>query len=82
VTIISIFLPVGADNWSWFWKLLFTAITLGSGFKGGEVTPLFFIGAALGNVLAGVLNAPVDLFAALGFVALFTGASNTPLTLR
>ena len=78
-TILSSFSPGGADDWSWFWKLLFTAITLGSGFKGGEVTPLFFIGAALGNVLSAVLGAPIDLFAALGFVAVFAGASNTPL---
>jgi H+/Cl- antiporter ClcA len=63
----------------WGWKLLFTAITLGSGFKGGEVTPLFFIGATLGNALAWLLHAPVDLFAALGFVAVFAGATNTPL---
>jgi H+/Cl- antiporter ClcA len=79
VTILSSFSPDGANDWSWFWKLLFTAITLGSGFKGGEVTPLFFIGAALGNVLARVLGAPVDLFAGLGFVAVFAGATNTPL---
>jgi H+/Cl- antiporter ClcA len=68
-------IPAGA----WAWKLLFTVITLSSGFKGGEVTPLFFIGAALGNTLALVLGAPVDLFAALGFVAIFAGATNTPL---
>jgi H+/Cl- antiporter ClcA len=43
------------------------------------VTPLFFIGAALGNALAGLLSAPTDLFAALGFVAVFAGASNTPI---
>lgn len=79
VTIQSCFAIGGADTWSWWWKLLFTAITLGSGFKGGEVTPLFFIGAALGNVLSRVLGAPVDLFAALGFVAVFAGATNTPL---
>lgn len=79
VTISSAFLPHGADSLSWFWKLLFTAVTLGSGFKGGEVTPLFFIGATLGNVLAGILHAPVDVFAALGFVAVFAGATNTPL---
>ena len=54
-------------------------MTLSCGFKGGEVTPLFFIGAALGNVLAGWLHAPTDLFAALGFVAVFAGAANTPL---
>ena len=41
-------------------------VTLAAGFKGGEVTPLFFIGATLGNTLAWVLGAPVELFAALG----------------
>ena len=79
VTIVSCFQNGGATDWSWLWKLLFTAITLGSGFKGGEVTPLFFIGAAFGNVAGRLLDAPVDLFAGLGFVAVFAGASNTPL---
>jgi H+/Cl- antiporter ClcA len=79
VSIVSSFSPLGADTWSWWWKLLFTAVTLGSGFKGGEVTPLFFIGAALGNTMAHLLSAPVDLFAGLGFIAVFAGATNTPL---
>jgi H+/Cl- antiporter ClcA len=79
VTIVSCFRPGGAHTWSWFWKVLFTAITLSSGFKGGEVTPLFFIGAALGNTLAMLFGAPVDLFAALGFISVFAGATNTPL---
>ncbi len=79
VSILSSFQPGGAGTWSWLWKLLFTAVTLGSGFKGGEVTPLFFIGAALGNTLALLLGAPVDLFAALGFLSVFAGATNTPL---
>ena len=79
VTILSSFQPGGATPWSWLWKLVFTAVTLGAGFKGGEVTPLFFIGAALGNAAAVVLHAPVELFAALGFVAVFAGATNTPL---
>ena len=43
------------------------------------MTPLFFIGATLGNVLGMALGAPVDLFAALGFVAVFAGATNTPI---
>ncbi len=60
-------------------KLLFTAITLGMGFKGGEVTPLFFIGATLGSALTLFLPLPVGLLAAMGFVAVFAGASNTPL---
>jgi H+/Cl- antiporter ClcA len=79
ITIVSSFQPGGAHAMSWLWKLLFTTITLASGFKGGEVTPLFFIGAALGNSLAVALGAPVDLMAALGFVAVFAGATNTPL---
>ncbi len=65
--------------WAWAWKIVFTVATLATGFKGGEVTPLFFIGAGLGNALSGPLGAPTDLFAALGFVAIFAGASNTPL---
>ncbi len=79
VSILSSFHPGGATAFSWAWKILFTAVTLGSGFKGGEVTPLFFIGAALGNAMAHLLGAPVELFAALGFVAVFAGATNTPL---
>ena len=79
VTLLSAFHLGGATTWSWAWKTLFTAVTLASGFKGGEVTPLFFIGATLGNVLAGLLGAPVDLFAGLGFIAIFAGATNTPL---
>ncbi|MEZ2220031.1 voltage-gated chloride channel family protein [Rhizobium sp. RCC_161_2] len=78
-TIVGFFDPARVDYWSWFWKAVFTVVTLSAGFKGGEVTPLFFIGAALGNAIAAVLGAPVDLFAALGFVAVFAGATNTPL---
>jgi len=79
VSIVSAFSEGGADWFSWFWKLLLTAITLSFGFKGGEVTPLFFIGATLGNTLAMLSDAPVDLFAGLGFIAVFAGATNTPL---
>lgn len=60
-------------------KLLFTSITLGSGFQGGEVTPLFVIGATLGATLGHLLGVPVPLLAAIGFVAVFAGATNTPL---
>jgi len=79
VTIVSCFSAGGATPFSWLWKLLFTAITLGTGFKGGEVTPLFFIGAALGNTIAMISGAPVDLMAGLGFIAVFAGATNTPI---
>jgi H+/Cl- antiporter ClcA len=79
VSIVSAFQPGGAAWYSWLIKLLLTAITLGMGFKGGEVTPLFFIGATLGNTLAVVTGAPVDLLAGLGFIAVFAGATNTPI---
>ena len=79
VTIATAFHAGGARPWSWLAKIVFTAVTLGSGFKGGEVTPLFFIGATLGNTLATLGGMPVDVLAALGFVAVFAGATNTPL---
>ncbi|MBI1843329.1 MAG: chloride channel protein [Actinobacteria bacterium] len=60
-------------------KILFTALTLGCGFPGGEVTPLFVIGATLGSALAAPLHLDVTLLAAVGFVAVFAGAANTPL---
>jgi H+/Cl- antiporter ClcA len=79
VTIVSAFQHAGANAFSWLWKLIYTAITLGTGFKGGEVTPLFYIGSTLGNTLGELMNAPISLFAALGFIAVFAGATNTPL---
>ncbi len=79
ITIISSFTNGGAETFSWLWKTVFTAITLGTGFKGGEVTPLFYIGSTLGNSLAVLMDAPISLFAALGFIAVFAGATNTPL---
>jgi H+/Cl- antiporter ClcA len=66
--------------WDFAAKLIFTVITLGAGFKGGEVTPLFFIGAALGNTLGYILPLPFPLLAGMGFVAVFAGAANTPIS--
>ena len=60
-------------------KMVFTILTLAAGFKGGEVTPLFFIGAALGNALSYFVPLPTGLLAGMGFVAVFAGATNTPL---
>lgn len=79
LSIVQAFKAGGAGYWSWLWKLVFTAVTLSTGFKGGEVTPLFFIGATLGNALAMLCGAPADVFAALGFIAVFAGATNTPV---
>jgi H+/Cl- antiporter ClcA len=62
------------------WKLLFTAVSLGTGFVGGEVFPLFIIGALAGAQFARVTHASIPLFAALGLIAVFAAASNTPLT--
>lgn len=59
-------------------KTLFTVVTLGSGFPGGEVTPLFVIGSTLGAALAGPLGLPVALTASVGFVAVFGAAAKTP----
>ncbi|MBB6252866.1 H+/Cl- antiporter ClcA [Nitrospirillum iridis] len=79
VTLPGLFSAGSYHPLSWLWKALFTITTLATGFKGGEVTPLFFIGAALGHALAGILDAPTDLLAGLGFIGLFAAAANTPL---
>lgn len=60
-------------------KMVFTIVTLSAGFKGGEVTPLFFIGATLGSALSLIIPLPFGLLAGMGFVAVFAGATNTPL---
>jgi H+/Cl- antiporter ClcA len=67
------------NGYDFILKLLFTSFTLGAGFKGGEVTPLFFIGATLGNVLVWFVPLPFPLLAGIGFVAIFSGATNTPI---
>ncbi|BDC48641.1 voltage-gated chloride channel membrane protein [Bryobacterales bacterium F-183] len=66
-------------TWDFAAKVAFTAVSLGFGFKGGEVTPLFYIGATLGNALHHALLLPMPLLAGMGFVAVFGGAANTPL---
>lgn len=60
-------------------KMLFTALTLGAGFKGGEIVPIFFTGATFGCAAAPLLGLPAPFGAALGMVALFCGATNCPL---
>lgn len=67
-----------AAPWA-FAKLAFTCVTLGFGFKGGEVTPLFVIGTLVGAALAPVFGWPPPFAAALGMTGLFAAASNTPL---
>ncbi|MEW9053172.1 MAG: chloride channel protein [Neobacillus sp.] len=60
-------------------KLVFTAVTLGSGFVGGEAIPLFFMGATLGNALHSFIDLPLSFLAALGLIAAFCGGANTPI---
>ncbi len=60
-------------------KLLFTALTLNSGFKGGEIVPSFFVGSTLGCVAAPLLGLPAGLGAALGLMGVFCGVTNAPL---
>lgn len=69
-------LITGAD---WILKLLFTVTTIAAGYKGGEVTPLFSIGASLGVWLAPIFGLPVYLVAALGYAAVFAGATSTTI---
>lgn len=60
-------------------KLVFTAITIGTGFVGGEAIPLFFMGATLGNTLTAIIDLPMSFLAALGLIAAFCGGANTPI---
>jgi H+/Cl- antiporter ClcA len=71
---------IGVVTFAFAFKLIFTSISLGAGFPGGEVTPLFVIGATLGVTLGRLLGVPVELMAAVGFVAVFAGAANVPIT--
>ena len=65
--------------YDWFLKIILTVVTLAAGFQGGEVTPLFSIGATLGVVLAIILNIPVVLVSSLGYASVFGSATNTLL---
>ncbi|PWA07513.1 voltage-gated chloride channel family protein [Flavobacterium psychrotolerans] len=77
-TIVDAFQNANA-NYDFILKILFTGFTLGAGFKGGEVTPLFFIGATLGSALSVFIPLPIALLAGMGFVAVFSGATHTPI---
>ena len=64
---------------AFFLKLLFTAVTLAAGFKGGEVIPSFFVGATFGCAVAPILGLPAGFGAAIGLVAVFCGVTNCPV---
>lgn len=61
-------------------KIIFTALTLSAGFKGGEIVPVFFTGAAFGSALSGITGLPCSLCAGIGLVSLFCGVTNCPIT--
>ncbi len=69
----------GVEPLAFALKIVFTAVTLGTGFVGGEVTPLFVMGATAGYSIGRLMGIDPAFMAALGFVAVFAGASNTPL---
>lgn len=79
IPIIESAFKTDLNSYDFLLKLLFTSFTIGAGFKGGEVTPLFFIGAALGNTLVWFIPLPLALLAGMGLAAIFAGASNTPI---
>jgi len=60
-------------------KIIFTALTIGAGFKGGEIVPTFFIGSTLGCVLGGFFGLDAGFCAALGLIGLFCGVVNSPV---
>lgn len=66
--------------YAFFAKILFTAVTMGTGFRGGEAIPLFFVGATLGNTLSGIAGLPTSFLAGIGLIAVFCGASNAPIS--
>lgn len=68
-----------APTWGFLWKIVFTAVTIGFGFKGGEIVPTMFIGAALGCTVGPLLSMPAQFAAAIALVAVFCGAVNCPI---
>jgi H+/Cl- antiporter ClcA len=80
-TIVQAFADPTLPRFAFGWKLLFTAVTLSAGFLGGEVTPLFFVGATLGATLAPLLGLPLPLAAGVWLAAVFGAAANTPVAL-
>ncbi len=79
--IIESIFHTGHTEWyAFLLKMIFTALTLGAGFKGGEIVPSFCIGAAFGCVVAPLMGLPANLAAACGMVGVFCGVTNSPLT--
>lgn len=78
-TIAAIFEHGTVEYEAFLIKILFTAVTVAAGFKGGEIVPTMFVGATLGSLLSLLVGLPVPLSAAIGLCALFCGVTNCPL---
>ncbi|MCH5209833.1 MAG: chloride channel protein [Oscillospiraceae bacterium] len=68
-----------ANGWDWVLKIVFTAVTIGAGYKGGEIVPTFFIGATFGCFIAGLIGISPGFGAALGMISMFCGVLNCPV---
>lgn len=78
--IIGGYIENGAPGEAFLLKMIFTAVSLGGGFKGGEIVPTFFVGAAFGSLAGGILGIPNALAAACGMAAVFCGVTNCPIS--
>ncbi len=78
--VISEAMNGNASSFAFILKIVFTAITLGAGFKGGEIVPVFFVGATFGNVFGNLIGLSPSFGAGLGLTALFCSVTNCPLT--
>ena len=65
---------------AFFWKIVFTALTLEAGFKGGEIVPSFFVGATFGCLFGQIAGISPSLCAGVGMVSVFCGVTNSPIT--
>ncbi len=77
--VIALAMAGQAVPWAFTMKILMTALTLGAGFKGGEIVPAFFVGATFGCVAAPLLGLSGSFGAAIGLVAVFCSVVNCPL---
>lgn len=69
----------GVPIYAFILKILFTSVTMGSGYKGGEIVPSFFVGASFGSCASLILHLPSSFGAGIGLISLFCGATNCPL---
>ena len=79
-SMISICMDGNISSLAFLLKILFTALTLGCGYKGGEIVPTFFIGAAFGSMFGNLIGFSPSLCAAIGMGAMFCGVTNSPIT--